>query len=421
MSSKIIDSMLKISIVISIIILFISFSACVPATPNYDFPSLLGTATKIALIKATHTVESGILTEKFNTPTPGVDVEFTLTPTLPAITSTPTAEHNSTKPASYSPESEGFNRPEGILEIINFSQSQNTKQNPGCSSEMTSPSVDPTSLTHFELTGYIFLTFCGWLEGEKVRVTINYSDGRFFTQEYIAETMLAQTQAPYVAFAKELEVSDPTGIYLITAKGDQSGSVIHNVNVIQPMKPQLRQENGSQVFFSFFKPGEIVRLYLFQSDDSRNYRFKSWQDFTMDQKGQLLVDTFEMCEVHCYFAALGEQSGEAFDALSSQIYMSIHTSSPPELQCSGAPLQRLRIGGRGYVCTDQVNRPLYRQPKYSAPILLDLSSNTFFEIFRGPVCEEGTSFWRVRLESGRTGWISEGEARMSSYFLCPAP
>jgi len=281
--------------------------------------------------------------------------------------------------------------------------------------------VDPTSLTEFEVTGYLFLTFCGWLEGEKVLLTINYPGGKLFTQEYIAETMTTQTQAPYIAIAKELEVSDPTGNYLITAEGDQSGSVNHIVNVIQPMNPHLQQENGSQVFLSFFKPGEKIRLFLYQSDDSRNYRFESWQDFTMDQNGQLLVDTVGMCEANCYFAAIGEKSGEAFDALSSQTYMSIHTSSPPELQCSGAPLQRLKIGGRGYVCSDQVNRPLYRHPKYSAPILLELPSKTFFVINRGPVCKEGTSFWRILLESGLTGWITEGEANMSSYFLCPAP
>jgi hypothetical protein len=286
---------------------------------------------------------------------------------------------------------------------------------------MTSPVVDPSSLTQFELAGYLFLTFCGWSESEKVQVTINYPDGKLFTLEYVAKTMTNQDQTPYIAIAKELEVNDPTGKYLITATGDQSGSANAEVNVVQPTKPHLQQDNESEVLLSFFNPGEKVRLYLYQSDDSRNYRFKSWQEFTIDQNGQLVVDTSGICENRCYYAAIGELSGEAFDGLSSQTYMSIRTSSPPELQCPGAPLHRLQVGGRGYVCSDQGNRPLYRQPKYSSPILLELSSNTYFEIIKGPVCTEEISFWRIRLESGRTGWISEGEAKLPSYYLCPAP
>jgi hypothetical protein len=416
---------MKLGIVLLFLVFLVVFlAACIPATPYYDFYTLHATETKIAEYQITRRAEAQELSRKFDTPTlEAADKKVELVkPVAVEPTPSPTVvEAIQVAEAAFHLESASQERPEFILDVIDFWNSPAEAHQVGCSQEFVAPAVDPASKTQFEILNYLFVTFCGWQNGEKVQVKLDFPDGRSLTQEYTAESPSESGKSPFIMATYLIEAGDPAGNYQLTAQGEQSGQVVFPFLVTRPEHPRLVQMPEEKVLLSYFQPFEVVRLFIYENSGSLRYRFKNWQEFKVDENGQLLVQVTEACQTDCYFAAIGESSGEAYDGLSSQKYMSIRTSTPAELQCPASPLQRLSVGKHAYVCTGQAALKMYRQPRTSAPLLAELAPGTYFEIIKGPVCFKDLTFWRIRLPSKRSGWVIEGENSPGGYLLCPAP
>jgi hypothetical protein len=87
--------------------------------------------------------------------------------------------------------------------------------------------------------------------------------------------------------------------------------------------------------------------------------------------------------------------------------------------CPGAPTQKVEVGGLAYICTD-VDRVIVRNgPAKSNSVMMRLEPGTQFKVINGPVCSDNWSWWRIRMQDGTVGWISEGGDNEDTYFICP--
>ena len=97
------------------------------------------------------------------------------------------------------------------------------------------------------------------------------------------------------------------------------------------------------------------------------------------------------------------------------------TKTPKSSSCPGAPPTRLEVGDNATVCTK--NDPVYLRtsPDGSADYTHKLIPGADLQIIGGPECDEWASwwYWKVRTESGYTGWMAEGGDEIDPYFLCP--
>ncbi len=95
------------------------------------------------------------------------------------------------------------------------------------------------------------------------------------------------------------------------------------------------------------------------------------------------------------------------------------TAKPKESSCIGAPLQRMSINGRGYICT-KVDRVIIRTGAgKSNSEITRKHPGTQFDVVGGPKCANNLSWWKIRTNDGIVGWIAEGGDDLDEYFICP--
>ncbi len=97
-----------------------------------------------------------------------------------------------------------------------------------------------------------------------------------------------------------------------------------------------------------------------------------------------------------------------------------NTGNTANPSCSGAPTTRMTKNGRGQVSItpDHVPTRLRRGPSTSAGIISAFADGTPFTVQdTDPVCADSFLWWSVRLDSGQTGWMAEGNA--VKYFIEP--
>ncbi len=87
--------------------------------------------------------------------------------------------------------------------------------------------------------------------------------------------------------------------------------------------------------------------------------------------------------------------------------------------CPGAPLQRMSVNQRGYVCTQSDAVILRQNPNRSGNEITRVDAGVSFAVIGGPSCADNWSWWNVQLDNGTTGWISEGGDATDPYFICP--
>lgn len=84
--------------------------------------------------------------------------------------------------------------------------------------------------------------------------------------------------------------------------------------------------------------------------------------------------------------------------------------------CAGAPPSRLQIGMRARVAfTDGTQLRLRRDP--GGEQLGSLNGGEQFNITNGPVCLSDSTWWRLRMDDGRIGWVAEGDT--DAYYIEP--
>lgn len=87
--------------------------------------------------------------------------------------------------------------------------------------------------------------------------------------------------------------------------------------------------------------------------------------------------------------------------------------------CPGAPPQRVSVNGRAYVCTKSDSVFLRSEPRRAGSTLVSLPPGTQFTVMDGPRCADNWSWWLVKTDDGRNGWIAEGGDSIDPYFICP--
>jgi hypothetical protein len=90
---------------------------------------------------------------------------------------------------------------------------------------------------------------------------------------------------------------------------------------------------------------------------------------------------------------------------------------PPTASCAGTPRERLIIGERGRVLTDDP-RPVNvrRLPGTENRLVTTIPINGIFQVLDGPVCADGFQWYKVHYREA-TGWLAEGD--LTSYYVEP--
>lgn len=89
--------------------------------------------------------------------------------------------------------------------------------------------------------------------------------------------------------------------------------------------------------------------------------------------------------------------------------------------CPGAPPQKVKVDKMAYVCTGSDSVKLREGPGKNYPIIKSLVPGADVRIISGPQCADDWSWWKVKTESGYTGWMAEGGDNVDPYFICPRP
>lgn len=114
-----------------------------------------------------------------------------------------------------------------------------------------------------------------------------------------------------------------------------------------------------------------------------------------------------------------------YDYWDSSIYPPLRPCNQSSLiiqsSCPSAPLQRMVVGQRGYVCTVSDSVSLREEPGRSSSKITALTTGVYFTVIGGPSCADDWSWWQIQIDDGITGWISEGGDNIDPYYICPAP
>lgn len=96
-----------------------------------------------------------------------------------------------------------------------------------------------------------------------------------------------------------------------------------------------------------------------------------------------------------------------------------NNSTSSQNVCIGAPPQRMTVNKQGEVCTQGDGVYVRSEPLRSATKITKLETGSPFTVIGGPACADNWSWWKIRLNDGREGWIAEGWDEIDSYFICP--
>ncbi len=91
----------------------------------------------------------------------------------------------------------------------------------------------------------------------------------------------------------------------------------------------------------------------------------------------------------------------------------------PTSSCPGAVPQQVAVGMRAQVCTKSDNLIVRSDANLSADELFRMATGTQFNVIGGPTCANSSSWWLIKTDAGRTGWVREGQDAVDKYYICP--
>jgi hypothetical protein len=71
------------------------------------------------------------------------------------------------------------------------------------------------------------------------------------------------------------------------------------------------------------------------------------------------------------------------------------------------------------VCTAYDKLIVRRQPGLGSREITRLEPETHLTVVDGPACANSWSWWKVRVDGGAIGWVSEGGDAVDPHFICP--
>jgi hypothetical protein len=333
------------------------------------------------------------------------------------------------------------------INIVNFSSETAKKINPGdvldeiyvgglgagpwaCSSG-SNPWIEMSEGYSHMLLEVLEFGTCGWQVGELVKVIVEYPNGKKITQTIKAVNVPDENNAA-VAYNFNSTEYDPVGVYHIIFSG-KSGQLEERFRLSKPVGPYLfwyetnitAEEQDYLLRLYQFAPNEKIRMFVYYGDGRLpGWRLQGWEAYKVDEKGNLSINLSLKSHLPLV-AIIGESSGEGDiypyapgdknTPVNKEKLLSITRSS-----CPNAPVQRLQIGGYGEVCTKSDNVIVRVKPKRSSQELTRLMPGTIFNVTGPAVCSDNWSYWPIKLDDGRVGWVSEGGDNIDKYFICPS-
>ena len=101
--------------------------------------------------------------------------------------------------------------------------------------------------------------------------------------------------------------------------------------------------------------------------------------------------------------------------------------------CPGAEPQQVKVGDKAVVCTTKARLIVHTEPKSGDNEIFRVYPRTYVDVIEGPVCEDSSSWWKIRipkgskvfyqsdyyLDSAVEGWVREGsDGKETPYFIC---
>lgn len=166
----------------------------------------------------------------------------------------------------------------------------------------------PTLLTdlaesEIELKQTLRIYTCGWEPDERVITTLKFPDGRSISQTQWADPILYN-----IDFEYKTGLSDPLGEYILTFEG-KTELIEHSFLLKEVQGARLYDEDDGTLFLYNFQPNEQVRLIAYErsSDSPGMGKFAAWQEFQVDQLGQLII---QVDALYSKYGVIGAVSGD---------------------------------------------------------------------------------------------------------------
>jgi hypothetical protein len=246
-----------------------------------------------------------------------------------------------------------------------------------------------------------------------------------------------------IQISKDFEVSRTRGKAYISALGQRSdreimsGSPWMGTHLLRPNSNNHVDIYGvgyppnTPVYLLLYLKHKLVQKQVVLSDPSGNVSASFSGPFELDKpysKTYLLygitdpnmkLDGVDLLTCHDVVASKPGAACDYFEILPEVMPPLATATYHAPYTCPGAPPQRMVINWRGYVCTRRESVHLRVDHMSSADVLASLLPGTQFTVVDGPSCSGNWSWWKIQLDNGMTGWVSEGGDESDAYFICP--
>jgi hypothetical protein len=274
-------------------------------------------------------------------------------------------------------------------------------------------SLDKGIINRWKADGSIFFTLAVWwpvtLPSGPWRVTV-YQEGGFRISEDFQ--ISKENQKAYI------DALDPHAREEVIPGSPWAGNHMLHLNRNGNLDIYgLGYSPNTPVYLLLYLDNKLVQKKVVVSDGSGTISDEFAGPFT-EKKSYMLYGitdpntNLDGTNVITCYSAIGSAAGAACDYF--EVAPAIVRSS-----CPGAPLQRMIVNERGYVCTQSDSIRVRVSPARSASTLFQLKPDTYFTVIGGPACSDNWSWWNIRMPDGTTGWVSEGGDEIDQYFICP--
>lgn len=157
-----------------------------------------------------------------------------------------------------------------------------------------------------ELLTVVKVIACGYVNDQRVTVTLNTPDGRRYALPERASNDASSLNDFSYTFRTNLD--DSPGRYTLTFTGS-SGSASIDIDIPAPDGPRLRVVDrtsngaGGRLLLYNFAPRERLRLFAYNQA-----KFEGWQDYEIDERGRLEIN-LDPADRLDLFLVLGGVSG----------------------------------------------------------------------------------------------------------------
>ena len=244
---------------------------------------------------------------------------------------------------------------------------------------------------------------CGWQNGDILKGSIRYPDGRLFTKDVKVKDDIDKN---YAMLEFKPAIDDPPGVYTFILEG-KNGKVEDNAYFVEPDGPRLYRSDTDHLFVYGYEPNEQIRLFHY----TKGGELAGWQEYEVDKKGALLIKiSVDTHPYFTYFIVIGELSGESRllqEDFAGTTMDRIRQTSIQVPDCGKLP-PRLSLGNQARVAfTDGADMRIRVKPGLDQAILEKVPEGTRFSVLDGPSCVNEITWWKVHTNNGFEGWVAE--------------